>query len=163
MGHDYDRVLKVKQKVLKPFYGRKIKVVCGLVKKKYVRISKKRLGEEYLYLLISRKLVHFRVMELVCYAKTVQKYFGVAFRAPSVKLGKLGLKLRDLYSVLIAEIGFAVKRFLFLHYVVETFIAVKHAFNDVKIVKKEVILSQNRHSFSGRYGDRSGVRLYLSR
>ena len=45
MGYNYNRIVKIDKEILEPCNGIKIKVVGRLIKKKYIRITKKSLSE----------------------------------------------------------------------------------------------------------------------
>ena len=102
--YNYDGGIKVDKKFLKPSYGFKVEVVCRLVHKKYVGVAEKSLRKQNLNLLVARKLAHFEIVEVVCYAEAVEQYFGVALGTPTIHLGELLFELAQSHTVLVCHL-----------------------------------------------------------
>ena len=123
-------------------------MVCRLIQKQDVRVTKKCLRKKYLDLQVAIKFAHHLIMDICIYTKSVQKCCGITLRIPAIHLCKFCLKFGCTDTVFIREVLFRINCVLFLHNIIQALISHDNCVEYHILVVFEVILLQDRQTLA---------------
>ena len=148
MRYNNNCILEVDQKLFEPRNRIEVQVVCRLIQKQNIRITKQCLCEKYLDLQIAIEFAHHLIMDICIYTKSVQKCCSIALRIPAIHLSKFCLEFGCTDTVFIREVFFGINCVLFLHNIIQSLISHDNCVEYHILVIFEVILLQDRQTLA---------------
>ena len=110
-------------------------------------------GKKNFDLFCTVQILHKRVVLLCWNTETVKQSGGIAFRIPSVHLGKFCFQFGSTNSVFIGEVFFHIDGIFFFHDVIKTLISHDNGIKNTEFVVFEVVLFQNGKALTGSNDD----------
>ena len=112
--HQYG-MLEVGKIFFQPGHCFHIQVIGRLIEQEVVRISVQCLRQHDTHFFLTTQFTHQYVMLIFFHAQSAQQHGCVAFRIPSVQLGKFFFQFGYFQSVFVCEIFFCIQFFALLH------------------------------------------------
>ena len=155
-------MLEVGEILFQPSHCLHIQVIGRLIEQEVVRISVQCLRQHDTHFFLTAQLTHQYIMLIFFHAQSAQQHGCVAFRIPSVQLGKFLFQLGYFQSVFICEIFFRIQFFALLHDVPQHSMPHHHSIHNGIRVPLKVVLAQHRKAFARSERNGTGCRVQIS-
>ena len=149
VAHHQYGVLELAQVLFQPLYSLQVKVVGGLVKQQVVGIAEQSLCQHHAHLLLAGEFSHQLVVQSLLDAKAGKQASCIALSSVAAHLGKLVLQFCHSDTVLVGEVGLAVKSLTLLHHLPHGGVSHQNSIQYGFLVVLEVVLRQHGQTLAG--------------
>ncbi len=93
VGYNQNRILIICEVFFQPPYCVQVKIVCGFIQQEIIGLSKKCLGQQHPYLLLSTEIFHHRIVQGLLDSQVTQQGGRITFGIPSIHICKFLFQL----------------------------------------------------------------------